>query len=136
MCVVFLVFNCVFFFSMASSDSTTKIDQWVKNLDRPQLLAFLGVDDSFEQVGDIDVIRPITASTVNPIVIYKSDVPFLNKIDADCCSGAIIRRFKNATVGIPWFSQELESGSKFCDVCACRNLAGTQYAWFLSSGCR
>ena len=118
LCVVILTFTCVFFSSMASSDLATKIDQWVKNLDRPQLLAYLGVDDSFEQVGDIETIRAISASSVNPIVIYKADVPFLNKIDAECCSGAIIRRFKNATVGVPCFSQELDTGSKFCDVCA------------------
>ena len=118
LCVAILAFTFSCFFSMASSDSTTKIDQWVKNLDRSQLLEFLGVDDSFEQVGDIEAIRAISASTVNPVVIYKSDVPFLNKIDADCSSGAIIiRRFKNATVDIPCYSQELDEGSKFCDVC-------------------
>lgn len=28
-----------------------------------------------------------------------------------------IRRFKNATVGVPCFSQDLDSGEKFCGVC-------------------
>ena len=112
------VFTFAFFFSMDSSFSTSKIDGLVKNLDRPQLLAFLGVNDSTEQVGDFEAIRSISASTVNPIVIFKSDVPFLNKINAECCSGAIIRRFKNATVGVPCFSHEVEAGNNFCDVCS------------------
>ena len=68
---------------MASNDSMAKIDQRVKNLDRTQLLAFLGVDDLFEQVSDFEVIHPISTSTVNPIVIYKTDVSFLNKINMD-----------------------------------------------------
>ena len=106
------------FFQHGTSNSTAKIDLLVKNFDRPQLLALLGVDDSYEQVGDFEAIRSISASSVDPIVIYKSDAPFLRNIDADYCAGAIIRRFKNATVGIPCYSHELESGSKFCDVCA------------------
>ena len=103
---------------MSNAASTVKIDKLVATLDRPQLLAMLGVDDRSIQIGDNELIRSISASSVNPIVIYKTDVPFLGKIPAGCCSGAIVRRFKNATVGVPCFSQELEAGNKFCDVCS------------------
>ena len=118
LCVLMRAFTCIFFFSMASNVSTQKIDEMVKNLERPQLLSFLGMDDSTVQVGDFEALRSISASTVHPITIFKTDVSFLNKVNADCCSGAIIHRFKNATVGIPCYSHELESGNKFCDVCA------------------
>ena len=101
---------------MSTSISMQKIDNLVASLDRPQLLTMLGVDDQAIQIGDGDVIRPISASSVNPVVIYKSDVPFLGKIHANCCSGAIVRRFKNATVGVPCFSQELKDGNQFCNV--------------------
>ena len=112
-----LLLTCFHFVSMSSAISTTDIDHFVATLDRPQLLAFLGVEDKAIQIGDNDAIRPISASSVNPVVIYKADVPFLGKIHAGCCAGAIVRRFKNATVGVPCFSQELDDGSKFCCVC-------------------
>ena len=103
---------------MSNSVSTEKIDNLVATLDRPQLLAMLGVEDKLMQVGDHEVIRAISASAVDPVVIYKMDAPFLGKIQADgCCAGAIVRRFKNATVGIPCYSDAIESGNKFCDVC-------------------
>ena len=102
---------------MSNAVSTENIDKLVASLDRPQLLAMLGVDENLIQVGDNEATRSISASSVNPVVIYQSDVPFLGKIHANCCSGAIIRRFKNATVGVPCYSHELESDSKFCNVC-------------------
>ena len=86
---------------MSNAIPTEKIDKFVAALDRPQLLSLLGVEDRMAQVGDNEAIRAISASSVNPVVIYKADVPFLSKIHADCCSGAIVRRFKNATVGVP-----------------------------------
>ena len=102
---------------MSNAIVTENIDKFVTTLDRPQLLALLGVEDKLVQVGDNEVIRAISASSVNPVVIYKNDVPFLGKIHADCCSGAIVRHFKNATVGVPCYSEELVEGSKFCEVC-------------------
>ena len=102
---------------MSSAISAAKIDNLVATLDRPQLLALLGVEDKAIQIGDNEVISSISASSVNPVVIYKADVPFLGKMHAGCCAGAIVRRFKNATVGVPCYSQELDEGSKFCGVC-------------------
>ena len=49
---------------MSSEISTTKIDNLVATLDRPQLLAFLGVEDKLIQIGDNDAIRAISASIV------------------------------------------------------------------------
>ena len=102
---------------MSSAISTSEIDKFVASLDRPQLLAWLDVEDKAVQIGDNDAIRSISASSVDPVVIYKDDVPFLGKIHAGCCTGAIVRRFGNVSVGVPCYSQELVEGSKFCAVC-------------------
>ena len=102
---------------MSNGLSQENIDKLVATLDRPQLLSFLDVEDKLIQIGDNEAIRSISASSVDPVVIYKADVPFLGKIHANCCSGAIVRRFKNATVGVPCYSQELEDGKNFCNVC-------------------
>ena len=103
---------------MSNSITVQKIDDSMATLDRPQLLSMLGVEDKMRQVGDNEAVRSISASSVDPVVIYKLDVPFLDKIHANgCCSGAVVRRFKNATVGVPCYSEALESGNRFCDVC-------------------
>ena len=103
---------------MASSSSTKEIDALVKNLDRPQLLAVLGVEDMAGQVGDNECVRPIAASSIERFPIHKDDVPFLEKIGNNCCAGAIVRRFGKSSVGVPCFSQEIESNGKFCSVCS------------------
>ena len=59
---------------MSNEISAAKIDELVVILDRPQLLANLDIEDCMIQVGDSEVVRPISASSVDPIVIYKNDV--------------------------------------------------------------
>ena len=88
--------------------SIKKIDAMVKNLDRSQLLAFLGVEDMADQVGDNECVRPVSASTVRRFAVHKTDVPFLGKIGGNCCAGAIVRRFGRSSVGVPCFAVELE----------------------------
>ena len=106
------------FFSLCSmAFSAKKIDALVKNLDRSQLIALLGIDDVAGQVGDHESLRPVAASSVDRFTIHKDDVPFLNKIGNNCCAGAIVRRHGKASVGIPCFNQEIEEG-KFCSVCS------------------
>ena len=102
---------------MAAAISAEKIDVLVKNLDRPQLLALLGVEDMPGQVGDNEYLRPVASSTVERFLIHKDDAPFLQKIDNGCCSGAIVRRYGKASIGVPCFSQEIGADGKFCSVC-------------------
>ena len=108
---------CSRYRSMATSSLTKEIDALVKNLDRPQLLAILGVEDRAGQVGDNECTRPIAASSIDRFPVHKDDVPFLEKVGSNCCAGAIVRRYGKNSVGIPCFSQDVESNGKFCAVC-------------------
>ena len=99
------------FFSLCSmAFSAKEIDALVKNLDRPQLIALLGVAG---QVGDHESLRPVAASSVDRFAIHKDDVPFLSN---GCCAGAIVRRHTKSSIGVPCFNQEIEE-DKFCSVC-------------------
>lgn len=53
------------------------------------------------QVGDNECVRPITASSIERFPVHEDDVPLLEKIDINCCSGAIVRRFGKSSVGVP-----------------------------------
>ena len=102
---------------MADEISVKKIDELVKNQNRPQLLALLGIDDLPEQIGDNEWLRPVAASTIERFTIHKDDVSFLEKIDGGCCPGAIVRRHGKASVGVPCFAPEIEPDGKFCTLC-------------------
>ena len=98
---------------MSDVFSIKKIDALVKNLARQQLLAFLGVEDMADQIGDNECVRPVSASSVNKFHVHKSDVSFLGKVGEGYCEGALIRRFGRSSVGVPCFAVELEENEKF-----------------------
>ena len=103
--------------SMSDVISTEKIDELVKNQNRPELLTFLGIEDLPWQIGDNECLRPVSASSVERFAIHKDDVPFLDKIGGGCCSGAIVRRYGKASVGVPCFSPDVAPDGNFCTLC-------------------
>ena len=113
--VLFYLLTLLFLCSM-SSKSPEEIDSLVKNLDRLKLLAFLGVEDLPEPVGDNECLRPVSASTINRFTVHKDNVPFLGKIGGGICGGATVRRYGRSSIGVPCFVN-LEDDAKFCDVC-------------------
>ena len=57
---------------MVGSISTKEIDVLVNNLDRPQLLTILRVEDMTGQVGDDECVHPIAVSTVERFTVHKN----------------------------------------------------------------
>ena len=57
---------------MVGSVSTKEIDVLVNNLDRPQLLTILRVEDMTGQVGDNECVHPIAVSTVERFTVHKN----------------------------------------------------------------
>ena len=101
-----------------SQEIQKKIDVMVKNMNRPQFLAFLGTDDVAIQIGDNECLRPVSASTMDRFAVHKDNVPFLENIGGDCCARAIVRRYDGrSSVGVPCFATGLDENETFCDVC-------------------
>ena len=99
---------------MVGSISTKEIDVLVNNLDRPQLLTILRVEDMTGQVGDDECVHPIAVSTVERFTVHKNmclcceKLTSINAPEQSC--------FGKSPLDIPCFSQDVESNG-FCEVC-------------------
>ena len=96
-----LVFLCVLFVSMSDSISPERVNELVRNLDRPAILKALGLEESLLRFGDFIDLRPIDVESSAACAVHEVNAPLLGVSKGDCCAGAKLYRADRTTVAVP-----------------------------------